>query len=112
MPLRKIDRVRKRDGRTVPYDEAKIAEAIARAARAIGQEQASVGRDLAGIVTMYLERYYEREVPASDEIRQMVEKTLIETGNEAIARSFPDQQTLYHVLYESRFGRLWQKFRH
>ncbi|MBI4004181.1 MAG: hypothetical protein HY353_04085 [Candidatus Omnitrophica bacterium] len=31
---------------------------------------------------------------------------------EAVARLFPDQQALYHVLYESRFRRLWQQFRH
>lgn len=88
MTLRKIDRVRKRDGTVVAYDEGKIAEAITRAARAAGQDQPTVGRDLAGIVTTYLERYYERDVPTSDEIRQMVEKILLETRNETIARAF------------------------
>lgn len=31
---------------------------------------------------------------------------------EAIARSFPDKQALYQLIYESRFRRLWQQFRH
>lgn len=88
MPLRKIEKVRKRDGRVVAYDESKIAEAIARAARAAGQDQGAVGRDLAGIVTMYLERYFDRDVPSSDEIREMVEKILIETRHEDVAREF------------------------
>ncbi|MBI2900720.1 MAG: hypothetical protein HYY17_11095 [Planctomycetes bacterium] len=88
MTLRKIDRIRKRDGHVVAYDEAKIAEAIARAARAAGQEQPSVGRDLAGVVTLYLERHGGAEVPSSDDIRQLVEKVLLQTGNEAIARTF------------------------
>ena len=31
---------------------------------------------------------------------------------ETIARLFPDKQALYQLLYESRFRRLWQQFRH
>jgi nucleoside-triphosphatase len=31
---------------------------------------------------------------------------------EAVARAFPDKQALYQLLYESRFRRLWQQFRH
>ena len=31
---------------------------------------------------------------------------------EAVARAFPDKQQLYQLLYESRFRRLWQQFRH
>ena len=31
---------------------------------------------------------------------------------EAVAKTFPDKQTLYLLIYESRFRRLWQQFRH
>ena len=31
---------------------------------------------------------------------------------EAISRAFPDKPGLYQLLYESRFRRLWQQFRH
>ena len=31
---------------------------------------------------------------------------------EAFARAFPEKQTLYQLIYESRFRRLWQQFRH
>jgi hypothetical protein len=34
------------------------------------------------------------------------------TLREAVARAFPDKQALYQLLYESRFRRLWQQFRH
>jgi nucleoside-triphosphatase len=30
---------------------------------------------------------------------------------EAVARTFPEKQALYQLLYESRFRRLWQQFR-
>ena len=31
---------------------------------------------------------------------------------QAVARRFPEQQTLYQLIFESRFRRLWQQFRH
>jgi len=31
---------------------------------------------------------------------------------DAVARAFPDKQALYQLIYESRFRRLWQQFRH
>ncbi len=31
---------------------------------------------------------------------------------EAVAKQFPDKQALYAMVYESRFRRLWQQFRH
>ncbi len=88
MPIRKVDTIRKRDGRLVAYDEHKIAETIARAARAAGNDNATIGRDLAGAVTMFLERYRDRDVPSSEEIQQLVEKILFDTGHGPIARAY------------------------
>lgn len=31
---------------------------------------------------------------------------------DAVARAFPEKQALYQLLFESRFRRLWQQFRH
>ncbi len=97
MPIRKILSVRKRDGRVVPYDEQKIADAIARAARASRQDHPTVGRDLAGVVTMYLERYCDREIPTCEEIQQLVEKILLDTGHPDIARAY--------IVYREKKGR-------
>jgi len=88
MPIRKVESVKKRDGSVAPYDEQKIAEAIAKAARASGLDNGTIGRDLASVVTMYLERYHERETPSSQEIQQLVEKILFDTGNSTIARAY------------------------
>jgi anaerobic ribonucleoside-triphosphate reductase len=88
MQVRKVETIRKRDGGDAVYDEQKIAEAIAKAARAAGNDNATIGRDLASVVTMYLERYRERDVPTSEEIRQLVEKILFDTGHGPIARAY------------------------
>lgn len=88
MSTRKIDKIRKRDGSIVDYDEAKLAEAIHRAARAAGHEKRYLADDLAGVVTTYLERYHDREIPSSEEIQRMVEKILFETGHREVARAY------------------------
>ena len=88
MPQRRIETVRKRDGSVQPYDEAKLAEAIYRAACAAGQDNKYLAGDLAGVVTTYLERYYDRQVPSSAEIQGMVEKILLETGHADIAKQY------------------------
>ncbi len=88
MTTRRIDRVRKRDGQVVAYDERKLAEAIFRAARTAGRENRWLADDLAGVVTTYLERHHDREVPSSAEIRRMVERILFETGHAEVARAY------------------------
>ena len=88
MPARKIEHVKKRDGRVESYDESKLAGAIYRAACAAGQDNRYLSNDLAGAVTTYLERYHDREVPESAEIQSMVEKILLETGHADIAKAF------------------------
>ncbi len=98
MPIRKVESIRKRDGRSVAYDEQKIAEAIGKAARSAGHDNATIGRDLASVVTMYLEKYRERELPTSEEIQQLVEKILFDTGHPAIARAY--------IVHRERKGRL------
>ncbi len=88
MSIRKVELVCKRDGRVVPYDEERVAEAIQKASRLSGCDNATIGRDLAGVVTMYLERYREQEMPTTDDIQKLVEKVLIETGHGEIARAY------------------------
>jgi ribonucleoside-triphosphate reductase len=85
---RRIENVRKRDGTLQPYQESKIVEAIYKAALAAGHSDRSIAQDLAGAVTLYLERYHGQDTPSSDQIRRMVEKMLLETGHTRIAQMF------------------------
>lgn len=88
MPVRRIERVRKRDGRLEAYDEAKLSESIRQAARAAGCDQPALAADLAGVVTTYLERHHGSGEPGSDEIRLMVERVLRENGHGDVADAF------------------------
>jgi len=49
-----IKYVRKRDGRVVPYDESKVADAIFKAAAAVGGHDRELAEELAAAVTLVL----------------------------------------------------------
>jgi ribonucleoside-triphosphate reductase len=93
MPQR-ITQIRKRDGKVMPFDKSKIADAIFKAAQAVGGEDRFVAEELASAVTDYLQRYYEGETPGIEDIQDMVEKVLIETGHARTAKAY--------ILYRDR----------
>ena len=93
-----IDYVRKRDGRLVPFDNAKIADAIFKAAQAVGGEDRVLAEELAGVVTMFLERNYPDTPPTIEDIQDTVEKVLIETGHARTAKVY--------ILYRDRRARI------
>ncbi len=103
--------VRKRDGRVVPFDEGKIADAIYRAALAVGGEDRFLAEELASMVTLFLvkgmgpaaegpaaaplpgiEGVADAEpavaVPGIEQIQDVVERVLIETGHARTARAY------------------------
>jgi ribonucleoside-triphosphate reductase (formate) len=95
--MTRIRMVRKRDGREVPFDERKIADAIFKAAQAVGGEDRDLANDLAGVVTMFLEREFEDRVPGIEDIQDVVEKVLIETGHARTAKTY--------ILYREKRAR-------
>ncbi|MHC4787834.1 MAG: anaerobic ribonucleoside-triphosphate reductase, partial [Planctomycetota bacterium] len=93
-----IRQVSKRDGRVVPFDEGKIADAIFKAAQAVGGDDRVLAEELAAMVTMFLERNFGDEPPTIEEIQDTVEKVLIETGHARTAKAY--------ILYRDRRARL------
>lgn len=90
-----ISSVVKRDGRIVPFNKAKIAEAIFAAARAVGGEDRQLADELASVVMMLLEKSFgPGQIPTIEQIQDMVEKTLIETGHAKTAKAY--------ILYRDR----------
>ena len=57
----RIQQVRKRDGRVVGFDERKIADAVFKAAQAVGGEDHALAEELAGVVTLFLEKRYDKD---------------------------------------------------
>ena len=84
----KVEKVRKRDGRLVPFDQAKIADAIFAAARSVGGEDRLLAEELASAVTFFLEKRFDGRIPGIEDIQDMVEKVLIETGHAKTAKAY------------------------
>ncbi|MCC8167627.1 MAG: hypothetical protein LIQ31_16185, partial [Planctomycetes bacterium] len=90
-----INRVVKRDGMVVPFDKGKIADAIFLSARAVGGENRQIAEDIAELVVSLLEKRYNADNPPGiEDIQDMVEKALIETGHAKTAKAY--------ILYRDR----------
>jgi ribonucleoside-triphosphate reductase len=126
--VRRPTHVRKRDGRIVPFDEGKIADAIYRAALAVGGEDRFLAEELASMVTLFLGKTLavpdagmpgpalpgmdgvagddgtasgpgdRGAVPTIEQIQDMVEKVLVETGHARTAKAY--------ILHRERRSRL------
>jgi len=83
-----IKKIKKRDGREVPFNLEKIANAIFRAAQAAGGQDYDTSLALAEDVADYLEEEYKDGVPEVEEIQDAVEKVLIESGHARTAKEF------------------------
>ncbi len=99
----KIRTVRKRDGREVPFNERKIADAIFKAAQAVGGEDRQLAGELASVVTLFLERELDAQTPEIEDIQDVVEKVLIETGHARTAKAY--------ILYREKRARRRESLR-
>ena len=94
-----LKQVRKRSGRAVNFDQSKISDAIFKAAQAVDGADRTLAEELSDVVVMFLEKQYGADgVPTIEEIQDMVEKVLIETGHAKTAKAY--------ILYRERRSRI------
>ncbi len=93
-----IEFIRKRDGRLLPYEEEKIAQAIIKAVQAVGgtdlHKAADITRQVGGILSVL---YKDGRVPTVENVQDLVEKILIENGHAQTAKAY----ILYRKQHES-----------
>lgn len=78
----------KRDGRKVPFNIEKIANAIFRAAQSCGGTDFNEAMDVAVEVCRVYEEENPGNTPTVEEIQDLVEKTLIEKGHAKTAKAY------------------------
>ena len=84
-----ITTIRKRNGDLVPYDNYKITNAIFKAAKACGNENFPLALELGGKVEEQIDkRFHPKSIPAVEEIQDLVEKVLIDSGLSNIAKTY------------------------
>ncbi len=84
-----ISKIRKRDGSVVEFDKEKITNAIFKAAQSVGgsdREESSAVTEK--VIEFLSQKYKEEYIPTVEEIQDLVEKALIETGHAATAKSY------------------------
>lgn len=83
-----VDRVRKRDGRIQPFEEAKIAAAIEKALQATGVPNGDTARDLAGEVARRVQADFRGRIPRVEDVQDRVELVLMERGFAETAKAY------------------------
>jgi len=84
-----ITKIQKRDGRVVKYNPDKIANAIFKAAVAVGGRDKQRAEYLAELVTKQLEETIPSgEIPTVEHVQDIVEKTLMENGHAKTAKAY------------------------
>lgn len=78
----------KRDGRKVPFNIEKIANAVFRAAQSVGGTDMNESMDIAVKTCELYEENYGKEIPTVEIIQDLVEKTLIENGHAQTAKAY------------------------
>lgn len=84
-----VTKVRKRDGSVVQFQQDKVAEAVWKAARAVGGQDKTKADHVAQLVTDELTGKYGTEgIPSVEEVQDTVEKILIKEGHDQTAKAY------------------------
>jgi ribonucleoside-triphosphate reductase len=92
--------VRKRDGRLVPFDAAKITSAIRRAGQATGEFGEDVARQLTLRVLALLQAMNQASTPSVEDVQDVVETVLLSSTFKRTAKAY--------ILYRDQHARIRQ----
>ncbi len=93
-----LEFIRKRDGRLVPFEKPKIANAIIKAVKAVGGTDFLKAEEITGQVSGILSVLYkDGRYPTVENVQDLVEKILIENGHAQTAKAY----ILYRKQHES-----------
>ena len=83
-------KVKKRDGRIVPFNEEKIVNAILKAFKQVDGNISEYAVNKAMNIASYIHGYYEdvEEIPEIEEIQDLVEKGLMATKRKDVAKAY------------------------
>ncbi|MEQ8201350.1 MAG: ribonucleoside triphosphate reductase [Syntrophomonadaceae bacterium] len=92
-----ITKVRKRDGRVVPFEKEKLTNAIFKAARAVGGKDYQTAESLAEKVMDIAQYVDDDEIATVEGIQDLVEKVLVKNGHYKTAKAY----ILYRKQHET-----------
>lgn len=93
-----LQSIKKRNGKTVPFDQQKIEAAIVKALKAAGDENPAAAQTITEKVVHNLKRKFGCDAPTVEEVQDAVETALIEAGLAECAKAY--------ILYRSKRSEL------
>lgn len=93
-----MTQIRKRDGRVVDFHESKITNAIFKAAKSVGGQDRETAVALTLQVLRELKNLYGENLFTVEDVQDIVEKVLIESGHARTAKAY--------ILYRSKRNRI------
>lgn len=93
-----LEKIKKRDGKIVPFNQGKITNAILKAMKACEKGDEKLAELLSDRVIDVLSSTVRRRTPTVEEIQDIVEKVLMEQGMLEIARTY--------ILYREQHARI------
>lgn len=96
-----LEQVQKRSGEVVYFNKEKITNAIFKAAQAVGGSDKEQAGMLTENVVNILQEKFHNKIPTVEDIQDVIEKVLIETGHARTAKAF--------ILYRAERVKLRQK---
>ncbi len=96
-----VDKIKKREGYLVNFDQEKIYNAILAAMEAVEEKELVQARKITDHVIYRLEVNFEKKIPSVEEIQDIVEEQLIEAGLTKVAKAY--------ILYRNKKNELRKK---
>lgn len=100
-----MKKVKKRDGSIVDFDKARIDLAIWKAAQSVGGNDHGLAVKLGTDVDRLLDELYgEKKIPSVEDVQDLVERVLIESGHSQTAKAFIIYRRKRQELRESKLA--------
>lgn len=97
-----VEKIIKRDGRIVDFNQKKITEAIWKAVKSVGGVDKNKAQHLSDLIVEELERKYNGKKPMVEDIQDIVEKILIEEGHAKTAKAYITYRLSHQELRDFR----------
>jgi ribonucleoside-diphosphate reductase alpha chain len=86
--LSRVSKITKRDGKTVDFDETKIANAIHKALKSVEREDGDVANRLAEETVKLINERFEDKIPSVENVQDIVEEVFIKNGYAHVAKAY------------------------
>jgi anaerobic ribonucleoside-triphosphate reductase len=103
MTEHKVEHIKKREGAVVPFDAGKITEAVFKAFKAVEEgERCKAELVSEQVVSILGITCRDGRIPTVEEVQDLVEKMLLESGHVAVAKAYILYRDQHAKLRESR----------